>query len=211
MKTQHLLFVGMIAVVGMIVYYTLSTAQTDDAYTQDIKAFREDRNRYFAEDEDSPLDKAQREVFDSLSYFSPNPAYRVVADLEWIRSAPVFSLPTSQEGKTQKYKRAAWASFKLGGKEHKLILLEMTGPNDDGKLHLLFRDETSGKETYGAGRYIDIENKRKKTCMIDFNKAYNPYCAYNEYYVCPMPPPENQLSVRVEAGEKKPTFMAEKS
>ena len=204
MKTQRLLFIGMIAVVGMIIYYVFNTAQTDDAYVQDLIEFRKDKDRRFLEEDESPLDKAQKGVFDSLRYFDPNPAYRIVADLEWMNNAPAFSLPTTADGQTQEYRRIAEASFQLGGKPQEVVLLESVERPDEPNMYLFFRDETSGEDTYGAGRYVEVEKRRKKTCIIDFNRAYNPYCAYNEYYVCPIPPKENYISVRVEAGEKLP-------
>lgn len=90
--------------------------------------------------------------------------------------------------------------FEKDGKEHRI---EAIG-NDDGSLFLIFADRTSGKETYGAGRFIDVDGPDGDTVVVDFNLAYNPPCAFNEYSTCPLPPPENRMNLAVTAGEKKP-------
>ncbi len=90
--------------------------------------------------------------------------------------------------------------FEKDGKEHRI---EAIG-NDDGSLFLIFADRTSGKETYGAGRFIDVDGPDEGRVVVDFNLAYNPPCAFNEYSTCPLPPPENRLNLAVTAGEKKP-------
>jgi uncharacterized protein (DUF1684 family) len=111
---------------------------------------------------------------------------------------------TTSTGEEERYLDYAWAIFDLDGTEHRLLVLEIMsmGPNR-GKLFLAFADETSARETYGGGRYLDLKKIPAATTIeLDFNKAYNPYCAYNENYSCPLPPPENLLKVAILAGEK---------
>ncbi len=93
------------------------------------------------------------------------------------------------------------AHFEVDGEPVSLALYDTGHPG----YFLPFRDRTSGSETYGAGRYLDIEPSDDGTATIDFNEAYNPFCAYNDAYACPLPPPENWLQVRIEAGERLPS------
>ena len=202
MKTQHFLFIGVLAVVGMIMFYAFSGAQIDEGYVKDIIAFRKDKDKRFLNSEDSPLDQAGRSVFDSLSYFPPNPVYRVTANLEWAEQPEIMELPTTKDGQVQEYLRIARANFKLAGEEHSVQFLKAADRPEDPNMYLFFKDATSGGSTYGAGRYVDVVAKKTSTCIIDFNMAYNPYCAYNDYYICPIPPAGNKLSIPIEAGEK---------
>ena len=110
----------------------------------------------------------------------------------------------TSDGKEEHYLEYAYADFKLHGKAQRLLILELMdmGPNR-GKLFLAFADETSANETYGAGRYLDVtRTSGSNTITLDFNKAYNPYCAYNDEFSCPFPPKENLLTVAIMAGEK---------
>jgi uncharacterized protein (DUF1684 family) len=112
-------------------------------------------------------------------------------------------LPTS-DGEEKQYKEYAYAEFSLDGEKNKLLILEIidVGPYR-GTLFLAFADATSANETYGAGRYLDLKKVPGATSVtLDFNKAYNPYCAYSDKFSCPFPPKENVLKVAVKAGEK---------
>jgi hypothetical protein len=198
---NQLLFWGMLTVIGLIIFYSFSGAQIDADYARNIQIFRQKKDERFKHDaNESPLDKAQREQFVSLRYYPVHPAYRITADLVWLKQQEQFSLPTSQEGQQQQYTKWAKAKFKLEGQEHEVLLLKSAEARED-KLYLFFKDATSGQETYAGGRYIEIEAKKSLTCVIDFNMAYNPYCAYNPYYVCPVPPAENTLPIAIQAGE----------
>jgi uncharacterized protein (DUF1684 family) len=151
---------------------------------------------------DSPFIKDSI-VFSGLHYFSIDPKYKIKAKLRAIENKKVVLLATS-DGKEENYLEYAFAEFSLDGKENQLLILELmeTGPNR-GKLFLAFADETSGNETYGAGRYLDLKKvPAASTVILDFNLAYNPYCAYNDSYSCPFPPRENILKVPILAGEK---------
>jgi uncharacterized protein len=152
--------------------------------------------------EESPF-KDSLAHFTSLSYFEPDIKYRVNAEIEPIRNKKMLVLPTSDD-KEKKYMEYAYATFKLDGVENKLLILEIVdmGPYK-GTLFLAFADETSARETYGAGRYLDLKKvPGAATLTLDFNKAYNPYCAYSENFSCPFPPKENVLKIAIKAGEK---------
>jgi uncharacterized protein (DUF1684 family) len=115
----------------------------------------------------------------------------------------MIELGTS-DGITKRYMEYAHAEFSIDGVDQRLLILEVMdmGPYR-GTLFLAFGDETSARETYGAGRYLDVKKpKGINTITLDFNEAYNPYCAYNETYSCPLPPPENLLTIPIYAGEK---------
>jgi uncharacterized protein len=202
MKSKNILLILVVVVAIIIVFYGFSGSQDDEAYVGKIKKEREEKDRFMRTSAESPFAK-NPEAFKSLSYFEPDPAYRIVARLEPIIEKKVFVLATS-DGKEERFMNYAWAHFNHGGVENRLLILEVMqmGPLR-GKLFLAFGDATSGKETYGAGRYLDLNKMPgSNTITLDFNQAYNPYCAYNDTYSCPFPPAENLLSVAIKAGEK---------
>jgi len=202
MKRIVLWILGILLAISSLVYFSLSTGPSGEEYATSIQADRRRKNESMINGSESPF-KDSKEPFDSLSYFPPDPRYRIVADLEPIRQKQVRLLITNRSA-YQRYLDYAWATFQLDGQDCKLLILEVMdmGPNR-GKLFLAFADETSTKETYGGGRYMDLKKVPAATTIeLDFNKAYNPYCAYNHNYSCPLPPPENLLKVPILAGEK---------
>jgi uncharacterized protein len=199
MKTSNIIIILILAVVVAIVFYSTS-GNDDPGYAASIEMERTDRERFMRASEESPIpDKKQ---FKGLTYFPPDPKYRVVADLTFIEGGKPIVLATS-DGSQETYREYAFADFTLDGVDNRLLILELTGGENDGKLFLAFADDTSADETYGGGRYLDVEKKPgASTITLDFNLAYNPYCAYNESFVCPLPPPQNLLKVAIRAGEK---------
>ena len=191
-----------VALLIVIMFYGLQESQDDTAYLNGIRKEREEKDRFMRTSGESPFIKAP-ENFKGLKYFDPDTRYRIVADLFPIENKKVVVLPTS-DGKEQRYRDYGYAEFVLDGVRNKLLILEVMEMGAfRGKLFLSFADETSARETYGAGRYIDINKvPGSSTIILDFNKAYNPYCAYNDTYSCPLPPPENLLKVAIRAGEK---------
>ncbi len=137
-----------------------------------------------------------RHRFQGLEYYEPDPA--LVFDLEVEPGHGDEVRVQTSDGQERVYHRAGTARFSVNGVEVASTLYD-TGHSG---YFIPFRDATSGKTTYGAGRYLDIEPNDDGTVTIDFNLAYNPYCAYNEAYSCPLPPVENWLSVPIAAGEK---------
>jgi uncharacterized protein (DUF1684 family) len=202
MKTKNLILVLTVVLLIIILFYSTTGNQDDAAYTSGILKEREDKDRFMQTSEESPVAGTKND-FKGLTYYDPDPQYRIVANMVPVTGKKVVVLNTS-DGKTQRYLEYAYAEFELNGIANKLLILEIMdmGPFR-GKLFLAFGDETSARETYGAGRYLDIQKvPGSKTITLDFNKAYNPYCAYNETFSCPLPPPENLLQVAIKAGEK---------
>jgi uncharacterized protein (DUF1684 family) len=145
---------------------------------------------------------------DHMKFYEVDPAYRVVADFMLSTSADWIRFKTSGK-QDQVFRLYGTASFILNGNLQKLNIYQsqdlMTNPQYKNYLFLPFRDSTSGNETYSGGRYIDLTTNdiAARKVVLDFNKAYNPYCAYvSGVYNCPVPPKENALPVAIKAGEK---------
>lgn len=145
-----------------------------------------------------PLTPEQRPSFQALKYFAPDPSWNVRAAFESAAAPDTVRFVTSN-GSFDVYLRAGVARFQHAGKD--LSLTVYRNPQS-GSYFVPFTDATSGDATYGAGRYLDPVISTPGAFSLDFNRAYNPYCAYNAGWVCPVAPPENHLDVAVEAGEK---------
>ncbi len=165
-----------------------------------LEQHRQMKDRFFKQDRASPLLPAQREVFDGLSYYPDNPDLRLEVTLEPFAQQETVSLQTST-GDVQDYTRWGRFTFEVEGQSAALTVYVA---HHGGGYFLPFMDATSGEETYEGGRYLEIEPLQGRRARVDFNLAYNPYCAYNPYWSCPIPPPENRLSVPIRAGEKNP-------
>jgi uncharacterized protein len=202
MKTTNIILLIILVVAIVIVYNSFTGTTVDPAYIAMIEEDRKDTDRFMRTSSESPFAKNPKE-FTGLKYFVPNTKYKIIANLTPITDKKMIVLGTS-DGKEQRLVEYAYAEFKLDDVENKLLILESIdmGPTR-GTLFLAFGDKTSGDETYGGGRYLDVKKTPGSTTItLDFNKAYNPYCAYNDTYSCPLPPPENLLNVAIQAGEK---------
>jgi uncharacterized protein (DUF1684 family) len=177
--------------------------QEDDAARRQIEAFRKQKDKFFLESPDSPILAEDRDGFQGLKYFDFDPGFRVVATLVPEPHPGIFRVQTTT-GDHKEYTRVGRLEFDLQGQT--LRLTAFMPPADEplhgNRLFVPFRDKTSGKETYGAGRYLDLNKRATDQYVIDFNRAYNPYCAYSPYYSCPLPPGENNLPIEVRAGER---------
>jgi uncharacterized protein len=191
-----------IAVVALVIFLKQGNQEANAAdYVAFIEQERSEMEKFMKSGVGSPFSQDSI-TFEGLKFFPANIRYRIKAKLKPIEGKKVVMLSTS-DGKEQKYLEYALAEFELDGATNQLLLLEVMemGPQR-GKLFLAFADETSGRETYGAGRYLDVKKvPAAKTIELDFNLAYNPYCAYNDKYSCPFPPKENLLKVAIRAGE----------
>ncbi|MCS6885423.1 MAG: DUF1684 domain-containing protein [Acidobacteriota bacterium] len=177
----------------------VEVAPTKPGRLIDIEALRREKDRSFLQDEDSPLPAEERHSFKGLKYYPLDTAYTVKARLNKYPSPETVKMLTST-GEQREYLRYGYFEFVLSGTECRLDVFKQPGSN---LLFIPFRDVTSGKETYGAGRYLDLqESTTDDLYILDFNLAYNPYCAYNSRYSCPIPPPQNTLKVAIRAGEK---------
>ena len=160
---------------------------------------RQAKDDFFARHPQSPLTVAQRREFKGLRYYAENEALRLRLPLERGEQAERIIMDTST-GDRRVYLRAGTVRFEVEGQEAELALYAEEGA-DGHEFFVPFRDATSGRETYGAGRYLEAELAPDGTVLIDFNVAYNPYCAYNDRWSCPLPPIENWLKVAIRAGE----------
>jgi hypothetical protein len=178
--------------------------RTDEngAWREELLAHREEKDRFFAEHRQSPIPDDEREAFDGLGYYDPDPACRVEATVEPVESDETFEMEMTA-GQPVEYERIARLEFDLDGPRE---LYAYRRPGEEGSLFVPFRDATAPEETYGAGRYMEFEVDGRiedaSAVTLDFNLAYFPFCAYNDAFACPLPPAENHLDVRVEAGER---------
>ncbi len=163
----------------------------------ELEKFRASKDESFREEHFSPLTEAQKAAFSGLRYYPENPALRLHGRLDRNVEQTAIEVDTST-GDNQTYTRAGRFVCQLDGKD---CALSLYSHDDPSVLFLPFRDATSGKETYGGGRYLDILVGTNDEVTIDLNYAYNPYCAYNDAWSCPIPPFENWLTVPVRAGE----------
>ncbi len=169
----------------------------DDHAAHQLEHFRAAKDSWFAQDPQSPLTHEERHHFNGLPYYPFSAALHMHLPLDRDVSDEPISMETST-GDQREYRRAGKIHFEVNGQPVSLTVYA----SPDGELFLPMRDATSGKETYGAGRYLEPEMAGEDQVHVDFNYLYNPYCAYNEAYSCPLPPLENWLRVPIEAGEK---------
>ncbi len=173
-----------------------------DGREQELKTFRQKRDQFFKEDPKTPLNENDRKKFRGLRYYPIDLNYAVIGRIERYpdEQKPIYvNLPTSK-GTEKKYVKYGRFKFPWMGKEYTLQIYRTLG---GGELFLPFRDKTSGQDTYTRGRYLYIEQMSEGRVLIDFNRAYNPFCEYNERFTCPYAPEENWLGCEIRAGEKR--------
>ncbi len=162
----------------------------------ELESFRAEKDRFFASHPQSPLTLEQKRRFKGLNYFPENPSLRLKVIVEEFPQQNTIQMQTTA-GSIQAYARYGRFRFTVNRQEAELTIY--AGPHG---FFVPFVDSLAGVETYGAGRYIEPEPLGDGKFLIDFNMAYNPYCAYNDHWVCPVPPRENRLKVPIRAGEK---------
>jgi uncharacterized protein (DUF1684 family) len=172
----------------------------------EIKNFQQELNSEYLNQKTTPLRGSNFTNFTAHPFFPIDLKYRVNADFKKTENPETFEMPTSS-GKTKKYREYGKATFTLDGKSYTVSLYQsldlMKQKQYEDYLFLPFRDETNSIETYGGGKYLDLKIPANNKIIIDLNKSYQPYCAYNAYdYSCPIVPSENILPVRIEAGVK---------
>lgn len=169
---------------------------------QKLLQFRKEKDQHWKNDEESPLTKQQKKYFKGLQYFPPNLKLHFVVPLNTnIPDVGSKAMIKTTDGDEQIYLKAGIIQFEVGGKLVEATVFE-DPEQEQYQYYLLFRDETTGKETYRNGRMLQIEKVGNKL-VVDFNYAYSPYSSYNDNWGCPITPKENILLVRIEAGEKK--------
>ena len=199
MKTFNLLFIGI-----LILFSSKSFGQSAKAYTKAIKKHRKGYKKDFVKEERSPLEKSEVKY---LRFYPANEAYKIKADFSRTPEEKPFMIQTSS-GKEKKYVKYGELSFYIDSQQVTLAVYQslklISMPQYKDYLFIPFKDATNGTETYGGGRYLDINIGAIKNgkVFLDFNKAYNPYCAFaSSGYSCPIPPKENHLKIAIKAGE----------
>lgn len=179
-------------------------AQSD--FRSDLKEHRKDYKNDFLEQETSPF-YANTTALKGLKFFPPNKKYKVLANLVITSESDPFQIKTNS-GKEKTFRQYAWAHFQIGDEKFKLAIYQnlrlLNMPLYRELLFIPFKDYTNGDKTYGGGRYIDLSltDIKDNKIEIDFNKCYNPYCAFSSGYNCPVPPIDNHLPTKITAGEK---------
>jgi uncharacterized protein len=179
---------------------------------EELKALRSEKDQFFKASPHSPLSQEQQDAFTGLSYYEPNPALDLVVTVEALPPGNNEIVIETTSGDLRRYQRYGRFQFKVDGQEAQLTIYE--APHG---YFLPFVDANAGGETYGTGRYLEPEELEGGQFHVDFNVAYNPYCAYSEpqslsaragrpatQWSCPITPAENHLSVAIRAGEKNP-------
>jgi hypothetical protein len=161
----------------------------------DLADFREDKDAFFKNHPQSPLTREQKRAFTGLHYFPENAALRLEVTVEEFQPKETVPMQTST-GAVQTYEKYGRFTFEVDGQPAALTIYA-----SEHGYFLPFADALAGAETYGAGRYLEPEPLGGGRFAVDFNLAYNPYCAYNERWSCPIPPRENRLSIPIRAGE----------
>lgn len=185
----------------LVLVSTYVKAQT---YKEQITKHRDAYKADFIKETRSPLKESDLE---HLHFFEPDSNYRIIAKVKLLKNQKIFKMPT-YDGSSKEFIRYAKVKFILYDKPLELTLYRniglMVNPAYKNLLFLPFTDETNTITTYGGGRYIDLDltQIKRNKLVVDFNKAYNPYCAYSDGYRCPVPPEENNLIVPILAGEK---------
>ena len=201
-KNKIFLVLAIVAVAFVVYTFMGNETQTNtpekqSEYAAQVEKERRKKDDFFRKSADSPLENKAN--FAGLDYYKPQIDYRTNAEVLPYEGKDVEAVVPMTDSSSETYQKYGYARFSVHDAVYKLLIYE-----HDDVLSILFRDQTAPKETYGGGRYVDIPLKDvvNKRFTLDFNAAYNPYCAYNYRYACPLPPKENLLPTRIEAGEK---------
>lgn len=184
---------------------SFASAQTDSVWYNGVIEWQQEMNREYADSATSPLTPEDCAVFIGLPFYAPNADFCVPATLELTPDTKPFIMKTSGP-KTPSYRQYGVFHFSIKGQSCSLPAYQrvevLIADDYADYLFLPFNDLTNGNETYISGRFMDCRIQKDSVYTLDFNKAYNPYCAYNHKYSCPIPPAENFLNIRIEAGVK---------
>jgi uncharacterized protein (DUF1684 family) len=204
---KRILTIALVVGIVAIGIYNIqgTTNRVEEGYREGIEADREAKDQDFKVSDESPLTEQQKREFTTLSYFPVSEKYRIEAEFKKNSREQVVKIAIT-DGSQREYYVFGNAHFHLDGKELDLIVYKPVKSNSD-YLFIPFYDATSADLTYGGGRYVEPILIDGSKMEIDFNLAYNPYCAYNHTYRCPIPPQENSLNVSILAGEKIPEFI----
>jgi len=203
MKRKTVNYAQLIIMIGVLIIISSCNSTEYDA---EITKFRIEQDEFFSDPEKSPLTDEDLKLFRGLDFFPIDKKYRLEADFVLTPDAGSFMMPTTTD-RIVEYRKYGKAIFYLNGEKNELGIYQNQQIKDKEEykdhLFLPFKDLTNGPMTYGGGRYIDLAIPEGNTIIVDFNKSYNPYCAYNHRYSCPIPPDENHLDIEILAGVKK--------
>lgn len=177
-------------------------------YRLEIEKKRTEKNLEFKDKLTSPLTKKDRRKFKGLNYYDTDTKYQVSAVFTklHVTDMDTFKMMTTTDRKPD-YRTYGTLYFEIEEAPFTLIVYQsldlMANPEFNDYLFIPFNDLTNNDETYGGGRFLDFKIPTSRIVTIDFNLAYNPYCDYNHKFSCPIPPSDNFLNIRIEAGEKK--------
>lgn len=202
---KHINFTWIITTIITLSILGACDESTDQGYIEEIKAYRSEMNEKFADSATSPLTPEGLDHFRELDFFNINKKYQVEAQFVLNPDPEAFEMETTTDRRPI-YVKYGEAHFSLEGQNFILEIYqsEKAKKMTEFKEHLFlpFKDLTNGNASYGGGRFLDLKIPSGETIIIDFNKAYNPYCAYNHRYSCPIPPDVNHLGIEIPAGVK---------
>ena len=201
---KRILIIGSVIVIIIFIFITIYPRQGSPLpvnYEDSIRESRIQKEEYMKNDTNSPF-VLKNEPFKGLKYFKIDKAFRVTGKVSPFPGLQQIRMPMS-DGTSETYLKYAKVSFYLISEPQQLTLYKSEELSGSGFYFIPFYDETSTVTTYGGGRYLDVDYNGGPEIVLDFNQAYNPYCAYVEGYACPVPPADNRITVKVEAGEKK--------
>ncbi len=194
-STKPFIYVAIAFALFLTIYYSMNG--NEENYQFQINKYRNDSEKSLTIGKDAPISNERQ--LKNIQYFPINMDYRVDATIERFKEFKTLEMVTNQNEKVN-YIYYATLSFELFDEAYQLILFQNQENVTD--FFLPFGDLTNGDSSYGTGRYLNVKVSENKLIELDFNKAYNPYCAYNDNFSCPIPPKENRLNVKIEAGEK---------
>jgi uncharacterized protein (DUF1684 family) len=168
-----------------------------------VMEWRKQRDVFFKSHVRSPLSSKEKNGFKGLKYYPFDPRYVFIGQIErsvlHINNPEYYATFLTNKGTNKRYLRYGKFHFKLDGKEYTVEIYKSILSD---ALFIPFKDKTNGKESYGGGRYIDAEIQPGYKMVLDFNMAYYPSCAYNEKFICVLPPKENTLNIEIQTGER---------
>jgi uncharacterized protein (DUF1684 family) len=220
LNTKSLMMQRFFQILGIVLFVGLSSCKDNKRYHDTVRVepqdtvsvikneillFQRELNEEFKNPETSPLPDRYRKDFETLDFFAPDTNFRVIAHIVRTPEAIPFMMPTTTERKSREVVYGI-VHFDLKGEKYELEVYQnqelMLQEEYEDYLFLPFLDDTNGAETYAGGRYIDLAIPGGDSIVIDFNRAYNPYCAYNKKYSCPLVPKVNTLTTEIRAGVK---------
>ena len=196
----HSIFI--LAVTGILISAGCEKKEQNDlSFANEYDELRSSKNQFFKDDPGSPLPEEDKAEFKELKYYEPDSKYKFRGKVQKYDAPEVVEMLTSTS-ELRKFYKYGYFQFEIDGDDHSVQLYKPVDDSGHDPYYFVpFKDKTNIIETYGAGRYLDIPIADSDSITVDFNLAYNPYCAFSPYYSCPLPPRENHLSVEIRAGE----------